>query len=301
METVYRIAGEVGCSSSSRFRRLPGGRLYTWCRREKPASMRDQQAQSDPQFAQYPSLYGRAVVVSGGATGIGDALVTAFARQGARVAFFDIQDEPGRALAARLTAEGCPEPLYLHCDLTDIGALKAAAAQAVHALGTVDVLVNNAANDERHRIEDVTPEYFDRSMAINLRPQVFMIQAVLPAMRKAGRGSIINMSSISWMIPSTGVPLYIAAKAAIVGLTRTMAHELGPNNIRVNAVLPGAIVTEKQKRLVYTAEYKAEIMASQALKRDILPEDVARLVLFLAADDSSAITNQSYVIDGGWV
>ena len=128
-----------------------------------------------------------------------------------------------------------------------------------------------------------------------------MIRAVLPAMKEAGRGSVINMSSISWMIPSTGVPVYVAAKAAIVGLTRTMAHELGPAGIRVNAVLPGAIATEKQKRLVYTPEYKAEIMASQALKRDILPEDVARLVLFLGADDSSAITNQSYVVDGGWV
>jgi NAD(P)-dependent dehydrogenase (short-subunit alcohol dehydrogenase family) len=165
----------------------------------------------------------------------------------------------------------------------------------------VDVLVNNAANDRRHRIEDVTTECFDESIAVNLRPQFFMIQAVLPSMKAAGRGSIINMSSISWMIPSTGVPVYVTAKAAIVGLTRTMAHELGAAGIRVNAVLPGAIATEKQKRLVYTPEYKAEIMASQALKRDILPEDVARLVLFLAADDSSAITNQSYVIDGGWV
>jgi len=128
-----------------------------------------------------------------------------------------------------------------------------------------------------------------------------MIQAVLPAMRAAGRGSIINMSSIAWIIPSTGLPVYIAAKAAIIGLTRTMAHELGAANIRVNAVLPGAIVTEKQKKLWYTPEYKAEIMESQALKHDVMPDDVARLVLFLAADDSSAITNQSYVIDGGWV
>ncbi len=128
-----------------------------------------------------------------------------------------------------------------------------------------------------------------------------MVQAVLPAMRAAGRGSIINMSSISWLIPSTGLPVYIAAKAAIVGLTRTLAHELGPAGIRVNAVLPGAIVTEKQKRLVYTPDYKAKILASQALKREIMPADVARLVLFLASDDSSAITNQSYVIDGGWV
>ena len=138
-------------------------------------------------------------------------------------------------------------------------------------------------------------------MQLNLKHQFFCIQSVLPAMKAARRGSIINMSSISWMIPSTGVPVYIAAKAAIVGLTRTMAHELGPAGIRVNAVLPGAIATEKQKRLVYTPKYKAEIMASQALKRDVLPEDVARLVLFLAADDSGAVTNQSYVVDGGWV
>jgi NAD(P)-dependent dehydrogenase (short-subunit alcohol dehydrogenase family) len=227
--------------------------------------------------------------------------VAQFARQGARVAFFDVQDAPARLLVETLTAERLPAPLYLHCDLTDVGALKRSVEEVIEALGTVDVLVNNAANDQRHTIEEVTPEYWDKSISVNLRPQFFMIQAVIPAMRKAGHGSIINMSSISWMIPSTGVPLYIAAKAAIVGLTRTLAHELGRSNIRVNAVLPGAIATERQKQLWYTPEYKAEIMASQALKRDILPEDVARLVLFLAADDSSAITNQSYVVDGGWV
>lgn len=252
-------------------------------------------------FARYPSLEGRAVLVTGGATGIGESIVTHFARQGARAAFFDVQDEPARQLVETLTAEGCPAPLYLHCDLTDVGALQSAVGQVIAALGTVDVLVNNAANDQRYAIEAVTPEIWDQSMAVNLRPQFFMMQAVLPAMRKAGRGSIINMSSISWKIPSTGVPVYVAAKAAIVGLTRTMAHELGCDNIRVNAVLPGGIVTEKQKRLWYTPEYKAKILSCQALKRDIMPEDVARLVLFLAADDSSAITNQSYVVDGGWV
>ncbi len=253
------------------------------------------------QFARYPSLHGRAVLVTGGATGIGESIVSHFARQGARVAFIDIQDDPARQLVDALTAEGCPAPLYLLCDLTDVAALQASVRQAIATLGTVDILVNNAANDQRHTIDDVTPAYWDNSMAINLRPHFFTIQAVLPAMRAAGRGSIINMSSISWMIPSTDVPLYVAAKAAIVGLTRTLAHELGPANIRVNAVLPGAIVTERQRRLWYTPQYKAEILASQALKRDILPDDVARLVLFLAADDSSAITNQSYIIDGGWV
>lgn len=256
---------------------------------------------SDSKYAHYPSLKDRVVLVTGGATGIGESMVRHFARQGSRVAFFDIQDEPGGALAEELASEGCPAPEYAHCDLTDVAALQAVVAKVIAAHGTVDVLVNNAANDQRHKIDEVTQEFWDRSMAVNLRPQFFMIQAALPAMKAAGRGSIVNMSSISWMIPSTGLPLYVAAKAAIVGLTRTMAHELGPAGIRVNAVLPGAIATEKQKRLVYTPEYKAEILGSQALKRDVEPDDVARLVLFLAADDSSAITNQSYIVDGGWV
>ena len=246
-------------------------------------------------YARYPSLKNRVVLITGGATGIGESLVRNFAGQGGRVTFFDIQDEAGRALADELGAE------YTHCDVTDVPALKAAAAQVVARHGTVDVLVNNAANDQRHQIEEVTPEYWERSMAVNLRPQFFAIQAVLPAMKAAGRGSIINLSSISWMIPSTGLPVYVTAKAAIVGMTRTLAHELGRAGIRVNAVLPGAIATDRQKKLWYTPEYKAEILASQALKRDIVPDDVARLVLFLAADDSSAITNQSYVVDGGWV
>jgi NAD(P)-dependent dehydrogenase (short-subunit alcohol dehydrogenase family) len=189
----------------------------------------------------------------------------------------------------------------MHCDITDITALKHSVNEMIAKLGAIDVLVNNAANDQRHSIDEVTPEYWDQSMAINLRPQFFTIQAVLPSMRQAGRGVIINMSSISWMVPSIGLPAYTTAKAAIVGLTRTLAHELGEHNIRVNAVLPGAIVTERQKRLWYTPEYKAKIMASQALKRDILPDDVARLILFLAADDSSAVTNQSFIVDGGWV
>jgi len=263
--------------------------------------MHDTHSVPEPQFATYPSLRGRAVLVTGGATGIGASIVAIFARQGAKVAFFDVLDEPARQLITSLEPHVCSSPLYFRCDLADVRALQTVAKDAIAALGGVDVLVNNAANDQRHRIEDVTPEYWDASIAVNLRPQFFMIQAVLPAMKAAGRGSIINMSSISWMIPSTGVPVYITAKAAIVGLTRTLAHELGPDGIRVNAVLPGAIATEKQKRQVYTPEYKAEILASQALKREIQPEDVARLVLFLAADDSSGITNQSYVVDGGWV
>ncbi len=256
---------------------------------------------NEARYAVYPSLKGRVVLITGGATGIGEALVRAFAHQGARVAFFDIQDEPAIALRNELSLSGCTAPLYLRCDLTDVAALRESVERVMAATGTVDVLVNNAGNDQRHATEDVTPEFFDRSIAINLRPQFFMIQSVLPAMKKAGRGSIINMSSISWIIPTTGLPVYVASKAAIVGMTRTLAHELGPEGIRVNAVLPGAIATEKQKRLVYTPEYSEKILSNQALKRRIEPDDVARLVLFLAAEDSSAITNQSYVIDGGWV
>jgi NAD(P)-dependent dehydrogenase (short-subunit alcohol dehydrogenase family) len=252
-------------------------------------------------FARYPSLAGRRVLITGGATGIGEAIVTGFARQGARVAFLDVLDEPAQALAEKLAGEGCPKPLHRHCDLIDLAALKSSIEEIAGELGAIDVLVNNAGNDVRHKIEDVTPEYWDQSMAVNLRPQFFAVQAVLPHMRKTGGGSIVNMSSISWVIPSTGLPLYVTAKAAIVGLTRTLAHELGRDNIRVNCVMPGAIATEKQKRLVYTPGYIAEIMSQQAIKRQIEPEEVARLVLFLASDDSSAITNQSYVIDAGWV
>jgi D-xylose 1-dehydrogenase len=256
---------------------------------------------SGERYAVYPSLQDRVVLITGGATGIGEELVRHFALQGARVAFLDIQDEPAAALRNQLAAAGCVAPLYLHCDLTDIAALRENVERVLTALGTVDVLVNNAGNDQRHAVEDVTPEFFDRCVGQNLKHYFFCAQAVIPAMKAAGRGAIVNLSSICWMVPSTGMPVYVTAKAAIVGLTRTLAHELAASGIRVNAVLPGAIVTEKQKRLVYTAEYKARIMTAQALKRDILPEDVARLVLFLSADDSSAITNQSYVIDGGWM
>jgi D-xylose 1-dehydrogenase len=252
-------------------------------------------------FALYPSLKNRVVLITGGASGIGESFVTEFARQGSRVAFLDIQDEPAHALVASLTAAGCPKPTYIHCDITDLAALKAAVEKVGKTQGTIDVLINNAANDQRHPIEELSPELWDRSMAINLRPHFFAVQAVLPAMRSAGRGSIINMSSIAWIIPNTNLADYVAAKAAIVGLTRTLAHELGPHNIRVNAVLPGAIATERQKQLWYTPEYLANIFQNQSLKRQIEPAEVARLVLFLAADDSSAITNQSYIIDAGWV
>jgi D-xylose 1-dehydrogenase len=251
-------------------------------------------------FASYPSLRGRVVIVSGGASGIGEGIVEAFAAQGSRVAFLDIQDQAAENLIARIAAKRHPAPTYHHCDVTDIDALQRCAQSVAMEFGGIDVLVNNAANDTRHTIEEVTPEYWDQAIAVNLKHQFFLTQAVIPGMKDAGRGSIVNMSSISWMVPSIGLPVYIAAKAAISGLTRTLAHELGPHGIRVNCVMPGAIETERQKRLWYTDEYKANILARQALKLTIFPEDVARLVLFLAADDSRAITNQSCVIDGGW-
>jgi NAD(P)-dependent dehydrogenase (short-subunit alcohol dehydrogenase family) len=253
------------------------------------------------QYATYPSLKDRVVLITGGATGIGESIVTHFARQGSRVAFLDVQDAPAQALVAALTAEGHTKPHYIHCDITDLDALKAAVDQVLATYATVDVLVNNAANDQRHSIEEVTPEFWEHSLATNLRPHFFAMQAVLPAMRKAGRGSIINMSSIAWMIPNLNMPIYNTAKAAIVGLTRAFAHECGASNIRVNAVLPGAIATERQRRLWYTLEYLENIRRRQALPHQIEPEEVARLILFLAADDSSAITNQSYVVDAGFV
>ncbi len=256
---------------------------------------------SEGQFATYPSLKGRVVVITGGASGIGAAIVEAFVANGARVAFLDLQKDTGEALAVKLGQAWGEQPLFLPCDLTDIAALQAAVSTIVKKLGPVEVLVNNAGNDTRHTIEQVTPEFWDHTIAQNLRHQFFMAQAVIPGMRAARRGSIINMSSIAWVIPSTNVPVYVTAKAGIVGMTRTLAHELGRDNIRVNAILPGAILTERQRRLWLTPEYEAEIIANQAIKRLILPEEVARLALFLAADDSAAITNQSCVIDGGWV
>src|SRR4029077_9550683 len=177
------------------------------------------------------------------------------------------------------------EARFFQCDLTDIDALRECMQRIVAEFMTIDVLVNNAAHDARHSVESVTPEYWDQSMAVNLKHQFFVTQAVIPVMKKAGRGSIINLSSISWMIPSIGLPVYVTAKAAIVGLTRTLAHELGADNIRVNCILPGAIHTERQKKLWFTEAYVAEILRRQALKRIISPDEVARLALFLAADD----------------
>ena len=250
-------------------------------------------------FARYPSLQDKAVLVTGGASGIGASMVEHFAAQGARVAFLDTDEQSATKLLHNVQAKHTP--VFLKCDLTDIAALRSAIQKAESQLGAIRVLVNNAASDDRHKTEEVTPEYWDDRMAVNLRHQFFATQAVVPGMKTAGGGSVINMSSISWVIPSTGLPAYITAKAGIVGLTRTFSRELGASNIRVNCILPGAIMTERQRRLWMTPEYLAEIMRSQALKRELLPEDVARLALFLAAEDSATITGQSFIIDGGWV
>jgi len=252
-------------------------------------------------FARYPSLRDAVVVVTGGASGIGAAMVEEFALQEAKVAFVDVSEDCAQSLIRRLASAHGAAAQFFPCDLTRIEDLRSTMARIEARCGGIRVLVNNAANDDRHRFAEVTPEYWDQRMHVNLRHHFFAIQAVAPGMARLGGGSIINMSSISWMIPATGLPAYVTAKAGIVGLTRTLARELGSSNIRVNCVSPGAIMTERQRRLWVTPEYLAEILQNQALKRELVPRDVARLVLFLAADDSSAITGQNFVIDGGWV
>jgi D-xylose 1-dehydrogenase len=251
--------------------------------------------------ALYSSLRDKVVVVTGGASGIGQAIVEAFVMQGSRVLFLDIQDDAAAALIQKPRPPEYTAPTYFHCDLTDIAALQQTMERLLQSVPAVDVLVNNAGNDKRHTIDEVTSELWDSCMQVNLKHQFFMAQAVLPGMRRAKCGSIINMSSIAWMIPSTGVPVYATAKAAVVGMTRTLAHEVGSYGIRVNCVLPGAIFTERQRRTWLTEEYKREILGRQALKIEIQPEEVAKLILFLASDESLAITNQSFVIDAGWV
>jgi len=249
----------------------------------------------------YSSLDGKVVLVTGGASGIGKAIVEAFVAQKSRVLFCDVQDDVAQTLIERLRQPEYVPPQYFHCDLTNIEELQQTLDRVLRSVPAIDVLVNNAGNDKRHNIEEVTPDFWDWCIQTNLKHQFFMAQAVLPGMRKAKRGAIINMGSIAWMIPSTGVPVYATAKAAIVGLTRTLAHEVGGEGIRVNCVLPGAIFTERQRRLWLTDDYKKEILNRQALKTEIQPADVAKLVLFLASDESLAITNQSFVIDAGWV
>ncbi len=251
--------------------------------------------------AVYSSLKGKVVLVTGGATGIGEAIVEAFVLQGARVVFLDIQDETANSLVRRLRHPDWIPAEYFHCDLVNTSEFQSVIEKILRSSPVIDVLVNNAGNDKRHKIEEVTSEFWDWCIQTNLKHQFFMAQSVLPGMRRVKRGSIINMSSIGWVIPSTGIPVYVTAKAGIVGMTRALAHEVGMDGIRVNCVMPGAISTEKQRRLWFTEEYKKEILSRQAIKRDIQPEEVAKLVLFLGSDESLAITNQSFVIDAGWV
>ena len=252
-------------------------------------------------FATYPSLVGKLVLITGGAQGIGAAAVEQFAQQGARVVFLDIADEPAAALIALISPLVPHPPVYYSCDLADIPALQSTIAEIASTYGAPDVLVNNAASDDRHRFEDVTPAYWDERIAINLRHQYFAAQAVVPFMKAGRGGSIINMSSIAPLIPTPDLSIYNMAKSAVAAMTRSLGHELGPFNIRVNSVLPGAILTERQRRLYMSPEYEQYVSSVQHIKRHILPEEVARLILFLAADDSAAITSQSHIIDAGWI
>jgi D-xylose 1-dehydrogenase len=253
------------------------------------------------EYATYPSLRGRVAFVSGGATGLGAEFVTQLAAQGARVGFVDIQDEPGRALARAVAARGHFEPLYRHCDVRDIGALRAAIEATGERLGPVTVLVNNAAHDERHSVERLSVEEWDDRLQVNLRHQFFATQAVVPMMRAAGGGSVINLGSISAHIDLMDLPVYITAKAGVEGLTRTLARELGPDNIRVNCVLPGWVMTERQLAHWVTSEAEASIARNQCLPHKLYPDDVARLVLWLAAADSRSCTAQRWIVDGGWM
>ena len=251
------------------------------------------------QFAIYPSLRDRVVFITGGASGIGAEHVMQFAAQGAKVAFVDLADDAARELTGRLEAAGHTTPFYQHCDLKDVGALRAAIAEVGKRLGPITVLVNNAANDQRHRFEDVTVEYWDERLATNLRHQFFAIQAVAPMMRSAGGGSIINFGSVSWHTAQGGMPAYTTAKAGVEGLTRGMARDLGPAKVRVNTVIPGWIMTKRQIELWLTPEAEENLIRSQCLKDKLAPADVTRLVLWLASDDSRMCTAQLWVVDGG--
>lgn len=255
-------------------------------------------AQPD-QRARYPSLAGKRVLVTGGASGIGTGLVEAFVGQGARVLFCDIADDAARAVVARLGPGAAHAPLYRRCDLTDVDAVRALVAEADAALGGLDVLINNAGNDDRHALADVTPAYWDDRMAVNLRHLFFAAQAAVPAMQRAGGGVILNFGSISWHLGLREMPLYQTAKAAIEGMTRALARDLGRDNIRVATVVPGNVQTPRQERW-YTPEGEAEIVAAQCLDGRIQPADVAALVLFLASDDARMCTGHPYFIDAGW-
>ena len=252
-------------------------------------------------YAYYPSLRDRTVLVSGGATGLGAEFVQQFSAQGSRVAFVDIDEGGARRLCDDVEGTGSPRPLFLAADVRDTPGYVAAIAEAARTLGPISILVNNAANDERHDLSEVDSGYWNDKIAVNVSHHFFAIQAVAEGMRALGGGSIINLGSVSVHIPLTGMPAYVASKAAIEGLTRTLARELGRDRIRVNCVIPGWVMTERQLRDWVTPEAERLIESSQSLKERLVPADVARLVLWLAADDSAMCTGQNWVVDGGWI
>jgi len=247
----------------------------------------------------HADLADRGVLITGGGSGIGAALVEGFAAQGAKVAFLDIAEEPSRALAERLS-EKSPHPvLYLKADLRNVAETQAAVNMAAEKLGSLSVLINNAGWDDRHELEEVTEEYWDNSQAVNLKQMFFVAQAAVPHLRKSGGGAIVNFSSIAFLLNMGGLPSYASAKAGIIGLTKSLAGKLGRENIRVNAILPGIIVTERQKALWLNDDSIAAMVARQSLKRVLLAEDLVGPCLFLASNASAAMTAQTVVIDGG--
>ena len=249
--------------------------------------------QNQDQRAVYPSLRGKRVLVTGGGSGIGAGLVEGFARQGSDIVFFDIAEEDSQALSERTGAA------FRRVDLTDISALQAAIRAEIEAGGAFDVLINNAANDDRHKCDEVTEDYWDDRLNVNLKHHFFAAQAVVPGMREKGAGAIVNLGSISWHLGLPDLPLYQTAKAAIEGLTRSLARDLGPDNIRVTCVVPGNVRTPRQLKW-YTPEGEAEIVSAQCLKGRLAADDVAALVLFLASDDARLITGHEYFVDAGW-
>ncbi len=248
--------------------------------------------------AVYPTIAGQTAFVSGGGSGIGASIVEHFARQQAKVAFVDVDEAASRALQARLAAAGASIH-FERCDVRDSTALQTSIANARALLGPITLLVNNAARDDRHTTEEVTPAYWDERMAVNLKHHFFAAQAVLPDMKTAGGGSIVNFGSSSWMTGEGGMAVYTAAKSGVLGLTRSLARDYGRFNIRVNAIAPGWILTERQRELWLTPEKHARLMEQQCLKRDLDGNDIARMVMFLASEDAAAITGQHYVVDGG--
>jgi NAD(P)-dependent dehydrogenase (short-subunit alcohol dehydrogenase family) len=250
-------------------------------------------------FASYPSLRGRTVFISGGGSGIGASMVEHFAEQGSKVAFVDIDDAASNALVKKIGDAGHVAPLYRKCDIRDIKAYQAVIAEASARLGAITVLVNSAARDDRHKLEDVTPEFWDERIAVNLRHQYFAIQSVASGMRQAGGGSIVNFSSVSYHGMTPNLSVYQAAKAAVVGMTRGLARDLGVDKIRLNIITPGWIMTERQLKLWVTPEAEKASLDAQCLKEKLYPPDISRMVLWLAADDSRLVTAQDFTVDGG--